>query len=163
MASPPQPQCMASPPQPQCMVLAPLAPCLGLLEAHQQPWALALAQHLGCPEAPQDPMAALLPHHMLARPTLSHTLRASEATWYFTQQATVHPLRPAIWVVSQAPQWPQAALPGTLSLAMAPQLSLPMTTRTSLSTMGCQSHARQDLPPALLGLMRTMPLGVPRS
>ena len=154
---------MASPPQPQCMLLAPLATCLGLLEAPQQPWALALPQSLVFPEAPQDPMAAPLPHRMLARPTLSHTLRASEATWYLTQQATVHPPLPVTWVVCQAPAWPPAALPGTPSLAMAPQLSLPMTTRTSLSTMGCQSHARQDLPPALLGHMRTMPLGVPRS
>ena len=142
---------------------APLATCLGLLEAPQQPWALALAQSLVFPAAPQDPMAAPLPHGMLARPTLSHTLRVLEATWCLTQQDTVPPTLPVTWVGCQAPAWPLAALPGTPSLAMAPQLSPPMTRRTSLSTMGCQSHASQDLPPALLGHMHTTPLGVPRS
>ncbi len=144
------------------MVLAPLA-SLGLLESPQQPWALPLAQSLVFPEAPQGPMAAPLPHRMLARPTLSHTLRASEATWYLTQQATVPPPLPVTWVVCQAPAWPPAALPGTPFLATAPQLSPPMTTRTSLSTMGCQSHASQDLPPAPLGHMHTTPQGAPRS
>ena len=154
---------MASPPQSQCMVPAPLATCLGLLEVPHQPWALALAQSSVCPAAPQGHMAAPLPHHTLARPTSSHTLRASEATWYLTQQATVLPPLPVTWVVCQAPAWPPAALPGTPSLAMAPLLSPPMTTRTYLSTMGCQSHASQDLPPALLGHMHTMLLGAPRS
>jgi len=154
---------MASPPQSQCMVLAPLATCLGLLEVPHQPWALPLAQSLVFPEAPQDPMAAPLPHPMLARPTLSHILRVLEATWYLTQQATVPPPLPVTWVVCQAPAWPPAALPGTPSLAMAPLLSPPMTTRTCLSTMGCQSHASRDLPPALLGHMHTMHPGAPRS
>ena len=63
-------------------------------------------------------MAALLPRHMLAGPTLSHTLRASEATWYLTQQATVRSPLPVTWVVCQAPAWPPAALPGTPSLAI---------------------------------------------